>query len=59
MEFTWDETKREKVLAEHKVDFAKIQDVFDDVFSLDYQDSEHSAMPKFDTLLSEKPLNTA
>ncbi len=23
MEFTWEETKREKVLADHKVDFAK------------------------------------
>jgi len=42
MEFTWDETKREKVLAEHKIDFAKIFDVFEDVFSMDYQDSEHS-----------------
>ncbi len=42
MEFTWDETKREKVLAEHKVDFAKIQDVFDDVFAVYIEDFEHS-----------------
>ena len=42
MEFTWDETKRERVLAEHKVDFAKIQDVFDDVFAVYIEDFEHS-----------------
>lgn len=42
MEFTWDETKREIVLAEHEVDFAKIRDVFDDVFAVYIEDSEHS-----------------
>ena len=42
MEFTWDETKRETVLAEHKVDFAKIQDVFDDAFAVYIEDFEHS-----------------
>jgi uncharacterized DUF497 family protein len=42
MEFTWDEIKREKVLAEHKVDFAKIQDVFDDAFAVYIEDFEHS-----------------
>lgn len=42
MELTWDEIKREKVIAEHKVDFAKIQDVFDDPFAVYFDDYEHS-----------------
>ena len=42
MEFIWDETKREKVIAEHKVDFAKIKDVFDDPFAVYFDDHEHS-----------------
>ncbi len=42
MEFTWDEKKREKVIAEHKVDFAEIQDVFDDHFAVYIEDFEHS-----------------
>ena len=42
MEFTWDETKRAKVIAEHKVDFAKVLDVFDDNFAVYIEDFEHS-----------------
>lgn len=42
MEFTWDETKREKVLADHKVDFAKICEIFDDSFAVYFDDYEHS-----------------
>ena len=42
MEYAWDEHKRQKVKDEHKVDFDKLTDVFDDVFSLDYVDEEHS-----------------
>ena len=42
MEFTWDKTKREKVIAEHNVDFAKIQDTFDDPFAVYFEDFEHS-----------------
>lgn len=42
MEFTWNETKREKVLIEHKVDFAKITDVFDDPFGVYIEDFKHS-----------------
>ena len=42
MEFTWDETKREKVLTEHKVDFANIQDVFEDSYAVYIEDFEHS-----------------
>ena len=39
--FSWDESKREKVIAEHSIDFARIEDVFDDPFSIDYADYEH------------------
>ena len=42
MEFTWKETKRAKVIAEHKVDFAKVLDVFDDNFAVYIEDFEHS-----------------
>ena len=42
MEFTWDETKRAKVIAEHKVDFAKVLNVFDDNFAVYIEDFEHS-----------------
>lgn len=42
MEFIWDEAKREKIIAEHKVDFAKIKDVFDDPFAVYFDDHEHS-----------------
>ncbi len=40
--FTWKEGKREKVLKKHKVDFEKIKDIFDDPFSIDFTDEEHS-----------------
>lgn len=43
MKFNWDPVKREKVLAEHKVDFDKITDVFDDPFGLEFIDIEHSS----------------
>jgi len=42
MRFTWDAGKREKVLAEHKVDFDKIGDVFDDLLALEFVDLVHS-----------------
>ena len=29
--FIWDETKRERVIKEHGVDFAKIADIFNDL----------------------------
>lgn len=38
----WDEQKRNKVIANHGVDFAKIRDVFEDPFSIYIQDSKHS-----------------
>jgi len=40
--FSWDETKREKVISEHRIDFAKITDIFEDLFSIDFIDDEHS-----------------
>lgn len=42
MKFTWDKKKRLRVEKDHKIDFGKISDVFEDAFSLDYEDEEHS-----------------
>ncbi|MGH9948296.1 MAG: BrnT family toxin [Pyrinomonadaceae bacterium] len=39
---TWDEEKREKVIKDHGIDFARIKDLFDDPFPLDYADLDHS-----------------
>ncbi len=39
---TWDEAKRQLVIKEHRVDFAKISDIFDDVYGLYREDIEHS-----------------
>jgi len=38
----WDEDKREKVIRERNIDFAKILDIFDDSFAVDFQDLEYS-----------------
>ena len=40
--FVWDESKRIKVIQEHRVDFELIFDVFEDPFSVDFEDYEHS-----------------
>jgi uncharacterized DUF497 family protein len=40
--FIWDETKRLKVIENHKVDFDLIFDIFEDPFAYDYVDYEHS-----------------
>ncbi|HEX8737195.1 MAG TPA: BrnT family toxin [Pyrinomonadaceae bacterium] len=40
--FVWDESKRERVIKEHGVDFDGITDIFADPFSIDYEDYEHS-----------------
>ncbi|MGI8543220.1 MAG: BrnT family toxin [Aridibacter sp.] len=40
--FVWDESKRLKVIQEHKTDFELIFDVFEDPFSIDFEDYEHS-----------------
>ena len=50
--FVWDQTKRRKVAAEHKVDFALIDDAFDDPFGVYFEDAEHStdAETRFDLI---------
>jgi uncharacterized DUF497 family protein len=40
--FVWDESKRRKVIENHKLDFALITDVFDDPFGIYREDAEHS-----------------
>lgn len=40
--FVWDKSKRLKVIQEHRVDFELIFDVFEDSFSVDFEDYEHS-----------------
>ncbi|MBA2494156.1 MAG: BrnT family toxin [Acidobacteria bacterium] len=42
MNFTWNPEKAVKVLAEHRINFAKIIDIFEDSFSLDLIDDKHS-----------------
>jgi uncharacterized DUF497 family protein len=42
MKFTWDSIKVEKVKKDHKIDFEKIKDVFEDTFSIDLIDESHS-----------------
>ncbi len=42
MEFSWKETKKREVKAEHNVEFDKIKDVFDDPFAVEYIDEIHS-----------------
>ena len=44
MKFSWDPTKREKVLADHKVDFDKIKDIFEDPFAIEDIDEIHSSV---------------
>ncbi len=40
--FAWDESKRQKVIEAHNVDFALITDIFDDPFGVYGEDTEHS-----------------
>jgi len=42
MQFTWDNNKARKVKNEHKIEFDKIKDVFDDPFSIEFTDEQHS-----------------
>lgn len=42
MKHIWNEEKAAKVKAEHKVEFEKLVDIFDDVFAVDFIDEEHS-----------------
>jgi uncharacterized DUF497 family protein len=40
--FVWNESKRKQVIEQHGVDFAEIEDIFEDAFSIDFIDEEHS-----------------
>jgi len=40
--FVWDESKRQKVIVNHRIDFALVIDVFEDAFAFDFEDCEHS-----------------
>ena len=42
MKFTWSENKARKVRDEHRIDFDKIKDVFDDPFAVEFTDETHS-----------------
>lgn len=42
MRNVWDPAKRAKVLAEHKVDFEKIDDIFRDPYAVEFVDEIHS-----------------
>ncbi len=42
MEYTWDPKKAKKVAAEHKVEFAKIEDIFLDPYAVEFIDENHS-----------------
>lgn len=42
MEYTWDEFKAEKIKRKHAIEFAKIVDIFEDPFSIEFIDEEHS-----------------
>ena len=42
MKCSWDENKRQKVLNDHRVDFVKLKDIFNDPFAVEYIDEEHS-----------------
>ena len=40
--FVWDESKRRKVIEDHKIDFELITDIFDDPFGIYRDDFGHS-----------------
>ncbi|CAN5139587.1 hypothetical protein BH20ACI1_BH20ACI1_08100 [soil metagenome] len=42
MEYTWDEFKAEKIKRKHAIEFAKIVDIFEDSFAIEFIDEEHS-----------------
>lgn len=42
MKFSWNENKARKVRDEHKIEFDKVKDVFDDPFAVEYVDETHS-----------------
>ncbi len=42
MNFSWDKEKARKVKDEHKIEFDKIKDVFNDPFAVEFTDEAHS-----------------
>ncbi len=44
MNYSWDEEKAEKVRREHSIEFAKITDIFEDAFALEFIDEKHSSV---------------
>lgn len=42
MEYTWDEDKAERVKREHAIEFAKITDIFEDPYAVEFIDESHS-----------------
>ena len=40
--FVWEESKRRKIIQDHAIDFELIFDIFEDSFSVDFEDYEHS-----------------
>ena len=42
MEYTWDESKAKKVKDEHAIEFAKIIDIFEDAYAVEFIDEAHS-----------------
>jgi uncharacterized DUF497 family protein len=42
MKYTWNESKAIKVKSEHSVEFAKIIDIFEDPFAIEFIDQVHS-----------------
>lgn len=42
MRYTWNNEKAEKVKENHKVDFEKLTDIFNDSFALEFIDEQHS-----------------
>jgi uncharacterized DUF497 family protein len=42
MEYSWDESKAKKVKDEHAIEFAKIIDIFEDPYAVEFIDEAHS-----------------
>jgi len=42
MEYSWDESKAKKVKDEHAIEFAKIINIFEDPYAVEFIDESHS-----------------
>lgn len=43
VKYSWDSDKAERVRREHAIDFAKIIDIFEDPYALEFIDEKHSS----------------